>query len=81
MRQNPALCDNGLTDEGPLDICHVEQSIGSAKRGPTTQSQLLMTLKKDPFENIVGKKENAGNQYFLFFPTMFSILSRTNFAI
>ena len=27
----------------------------------TTQSQLLMTLGKKPFENIVGKGENAGN--------------------
>ena len=26
-----------------------------------------MTLKKKPFENIVGKGENAGNQHFLFF--------------
>ena len=24
-----------------------------------------MTLKKKPFENIVGKGENAGNQHFL----------------
>ena len=23
-----------------------------------------MTLKKKPFENIVGYRENAGNQYF-----------------
>ena len=28
-----------------------------------------------PFENIVGKGENAGNQHFLAFPTMFSSLS------
>ena len=34
----------------------------------TTQSQLLTTLKKNPFENIVGKGENAGNQHFLLFP-------------
>ena len=33
----------------------------------TTQSQLLMTLKKY-FENIVGKGENVGNQHFLFLP-------------
>ena len=33
----------------------------------TTQSRLL-TLKKKPFENIVGKGENAGNQDFLLFP-------------
>ena len=26
------------------------------------------TMKKRPFENIVGKGENAGNQHFLLFP-------------
>ena len=40
-----------------------------------------MTLKKEPSENIVGKQENAGNQYFLLSPTMFFILARTNIAI
>ena len=30
-----------------------------------------MTLKKRPFENIVGIEENAGNQPFLFFPPYF----------
>ena len=29
------------------------------------------TLKKNPFENIVGKGENAGNQHFLLFPQCF----------
>ena len=27
-----------------------------------------MPLRKKPFENIVGKGENAGNQHFLLFP-------------
>ena len=31
-------------------------------------------------ENIVGKGENAGNQHFLFFPTMFSTSLKTNFT-
>ena len=39
-----------------------------------------MALKKEPFENIVGKEENAGNQHFHLFP-QFSILPRTNFVI
>ena len=39
----------------------------------TTQSRLLMTLKKKAFENIVGKGENAGNQHFLPFPTFFKL--------
>ena len=37
----------------------------------TTQSKLLLTLRKKPYENIVGKGENAGNQHFLFFPQCF----------
>ena len=37
----------------------------------TTQSRLLMTLYKKPFENSVGKGENAGNQHFLLFPQRF----------
>ena len=27
--------------------------------------QVLMILRKKPSENIVGKRENAGNQHFL----------------
>ena len=30
-----------------------------------------MTLYKEPFENIVGKGENAGNQHYLLFPQCF----------
>ena len=33
----------------------------------TTQSRLLTTLTQRPFENIMGKGENAGNQHFLLF--------------
>ena len=36
-----------------------------------TQSQHFTTPKKKPFENIVGKEENAGNQHFLLFPQCF----------
>ena len=38
-----------------------------------------MTLKKEAFENILGKRENACNQYLCLLPKMFSILSETNF--
>ena len=37
----------------------------------TTQSWLLTTLKMEPFENIMGKGENAGRQHFLLFPQYF----------
>ena len=36
-----------------------------------------MTLGKKPFENIVGKGENAGDQHFLHFPQCFSTISKT----
>ena len=42
----------------------------------TSQSQLLTTLKKKPFENIVGKGENAVNQHFLLFPQCFLPFSK-----
>ena len=35
----------------------------------------LKTLGKEPFENIVGKDENAGNQHFLHFPQCFQHFS------
>ena len=31
----------------------------------------VTTLRKRPFENILGKGENAGNQHFLLFPKCF----------
>ena len=37
----------------------------------TTQTQLLTTLKKKSFENIVGKGENAVSSIFSFFQDIF----------
>ena len=37
----------------------------------TTQSRLLTPMEKKPFENIVRKGENAGNQHFLLFSQCF----------
>ena len=34
----------------------------------TEQSRLLTTLQLNPFKNIVGSGENAGNQHFFLFP-------------
>ena len=42
----------------------------------TKQSQLLMILRKEPFENIVKKGENGGNQHFLLFPQCFLSFSK-----
>ena len=36
-----------------------------------TTSQHLTILKKNPFENIIRKGENVGNQHFLLFPQFF----------
>ena len=36
--------------------------------------RLVMTLRERPFENTVGKGENAGNQHSLPTPTMFPCL-------
>ena len=35
-----------------------------------------MSLKKKPFENIVGKGENAGNQHFLLFLQCFLLFPK-----
>ena len=45
----------------------------------TTQSLLLTTLKKKPFENIIGKGENASNA-FSTFPIMFSTNPKNNYC-
>ena len=37
----------------------------------TKQFHLFTSLRKKPFENIVGEGENAGNQHFLLFPKGF----------
>ena len=41
----------------------------------TTQSLLLATYRKKPFENIVGKGESACHLYFLEFPQCFLVQS------
>ena len=40
-----------------------------------------MTLKEKPYENNVGKGENAGDQHFLLFLAMFSNLSEKEIII
>ena len=43
----------------------------------TTQSRLSTTLRKNPFENIVGKGENAGNHSgFLLFSQCFLLIPK-----
>ena len=41
----------------------------------------LTTLRKMPFENILGKGENAGNQHFLLFPQCFLPYQKTEINI
>ena len=44
----------------------------------TVQSRGLTMIRSKPFENIVGKGENAGNQHFLLFPQCFLSYERLN---
>ena len=44
----------------------------------TTQSQLLMTLRNEAFENNLGKGETAGNQHFLLFQNCFQSSKKQN---
>ena len=41
----------------------------------------LTTLRKKPFENIVGKGEDAGKQHFLLFPKCFQPYKRKKFQL
>ena len=43
-----------------------------------TLSDIILTF---PFENIVGKGENAGNQHFLLFPQCFLSIPSFNFSV
>ena len=54
-----------------LDRAKILSSVNS-----TSQSRLLMTLKKKPFKSIVGKGESAGNKHFLLFPQCFLPISK-----
>ena len=40
--------------------------------------KLFTTIRERPFENIVGKAENAGNQHFLLFPQSCLLFPRQN---
>ena len=37
---------------------------------------IITTLRKEAFENILGKGENAGNQHFLLFPKCFLTITK-----
>ena len=47
----------------------------------TTQSRLLTTLPKEPFQIIVGKGEIAGDQHFLLFPQCVLPYQRQNLLL
>ena len=60
-------------------ICfNLDQSkILSSGNGLSVQSHLITALRKKAFENGMVNGENAGNQHFLLFATMFSTLPKT----
>ena len=47
----------------------------------TTQPRHLTTLRRNLFENIVGKGENAGNQHFLLFPQCFLPIQKKRISV
>ena len=56
-------------------LCHQAKLFTFSKTSAclrfTTLFRLSKTLRKKPFQNIVGKGENAGNQHCLLFPQCF----------
>ena len=50
--------------------CYMLSQIAKMMPSPS-QSRLLTTFEKKAFENIGGKRENAGYQHFLFYPRSF----------
>ena len=53
---------------------YTDEQLSAVKRFAFTLYHTITTLwalYKRPFENIVGKGENAGNQHFLLFPQCF----------
>ena len=58
-------------DSSPLGTFFIQSSTCTTLELSTTQSRLLKTLKRKPFENILRKGENAGNQHFLLFAQCF----------
>ena len=58
-----------------MDKRHVLVSAPSLKPF-TALCRLVTSLAKKPFENVVGKGENAGTQHFFLFPQRFLCYSR-----
>ena len=68
------VSDRGFPrSDGILFASHVDlQSLLCVYHAITT----IKTMEKKTFENIVGKRESAGNQHFLLFPQSFLPLSK-----
>ena len=70
MRQNTALCGNGLSLLQTTNF-----HTGSKSQGFADDTLILARIVRfvfDMLENIVGNGENANIQHFLLFTTMFS---------
>ena len=66
-----SLVTDNITETAPLMLkifASNKPLYASLYLSYTTKSQLLTNPRKRPFENIVGKGENVGNQHFLLFP-------------
>ena len=62
---------------------NIKQLVWVSFRIPNSvpQFRLSTTVKKNLFENIVGKGENAGNQHFLLFPQCFLSFPNHGFCV
>ena len=84
--ENPSITENILSLQWTncLIIYHSTPSFKDPLKNRfqlfTKQSRLLTTLSYKPFENIMGKGENAGNQHFLPFPQCFKSYQRQKSA-
>ena len=68
--------------EWNLPVFCKQASLHLAAIGTFTHSHTMTSFDapwKQAFENIVGKGENAGNQYFLLFPLCFLLYQRQKF--
>ena len=64
-----------------LVCCDKKSKILFHEFNSTTQSRLLMTLRKKPFENYVVKEKNASKQHFFPFTKMFSTPQKLQISV
>ena len=80
VQYDPSSC-NSLPKNKILDWTKMKAFAEENINVALTLYYMILTFndpEKKPFENNMEKGENAGNQHFLLFPTMFSSLPKSN---